>query len=106
MSAADSEPNYEVVWPLAQRAEPEGFSNVREADLNGKVVAELLDMAQLDTWYGPLRAELQRRFPEAKIIPFETFGLTHGPNEHEVIADLPQKFEELGVDVAISALGA
>ena len=33
------------------------------------------------------------------------FGNTHGPEGHELVASLPQRFSELGVDAVISCMG-
>ena len=71
----------------------------------GKTIAELCDMEQVAGWFPPVRAELQRRFPEATIVPWEEFGLTHGPYEHEVVEALPGKLREQRVDLVISAVG-
>ena len=100
------EPTYDVVWPLgAVAAEGVELGTRPGVDLNGKTVAELCDMEMLMGWFPPVRSELQRRFPDVRIIPFQEFGLTHGPYEHEVIESLPDRLRDKGVDLVISSLG-
>jgi hypothetical protein len=100
------EATYAVVWPLGEvAAEQVELGERTGVDLNGKVVAELCDMEMLIDWFPPVRAELERRYPDAKILSWDEFGLTHGPNEHEVIEALPAKLRENGVDLVISSLG-
>jgi hypothetical protein len=107
MGSDPNEPSYEVLWPLAALANDDtDLANDRVTDLNGKVVAELLDMSQLETFFPQLRAGLKRRYPGVTIIPFEEFGLVHGPDEHAVIADLPNKLKAKGVDIALCGVGA
>jgi hypothetical protein len=101
---ADS-PYEEVVSPLGRaQVGSVALSPNRVADLNGKTVAELQNM-EFVNYFPPLREALKRRYPDVRIIEASEFGLTHGPNEPEVIANLPAKLEECEVDLAISAFG-
>src|ERR1700720_4965741 len=94
-----------VVWPLGPVVSDGGEVVLGQRpgiDLNGKTVAELCDMEMLTEWFPPIRAELQRRYPDLKILPLDEFGLTHGPNEHQVIEELPDRLRDAGVDLVIS----
>jgi len=53
-----------------------------------------------------LEEGLKERYPNIKWISWKEFGPTHGNEEHEVLASIPQRFKEFGVDAAISAIGA
>jgi hypothetical protein len=53
-----------------------------------------------------IEQELSKRYPGVKFIGPDAFGNTHGGDEHEVIAGLPEKLKELGVDAVISGIGA
>lgn len=95
----------EVVWPLGRtRLRSVTLEAARVGDLNGKTVAELQNMEQGD-YFPVLREALKQRFPGTRIVEYTEFGLTHGPHEREVIANLPAKLKEKGVDIAISAMG-
>lgn len=102
--AKQAEPTYDVVWPLGREVLEELELSDRVSDLNGKTVAELQDLPNGE-WFPVLRAELKRRYPGVNIVEYERFGLTHGPEERQVIAELPAKLREYGVDAAISAVG-
>jgi hypothetical protein len=39
-----------------------------------------------------------------KFVSWREFGSTHAVNEKELLASLPQRFKELGVDAAISCM--
>ena len=100
------EATFAVVWPLGEVATEEVALGERPGvDLNGRVVAELCDMEMLIDWFPPVHAELERRFPDVRILAWDEFGLTHGPKEHEVIEQLPEKLRAKEVDLVISSLG-
>ena len=40
-----------------------------------------------------------------KFIGWETFGSTHGDDEHQVLADLPANLKKLKVDAVVSGMG-
>ena len=101
-----SEPLYEVVSPVPQSdGGDDSFVDRVGLDLNGKTIAELCDMEMVTGWFPPVRAELQRRYPDLKILPLEEFGLTHGSKEHQVIEELPDRLRDADVDLVVSGLG-
>jgi hypothetical protein len=38
-------------------------------------------------------------------VSWKEFGSTHGSDEREVLASMPRRFKELGVDAVISGMG-
>jgi hypothetical protein len=76
----------------------------RVSDLRGKTVAELCDFEHGE-WFPVIREELRRRFPGVSFVEYPVFGATHGHDERQVIADLPEKLHEYGVDAVISGVG-
>jgi len=40
-----------------------------------------------------------------KFVEYPTFGNTHGPQEAEIIATLPEKLRQYGCDAVISGVG-
>lgn len=98
-----SEP-YSVVWPLGpdsseQVAVPE--TSLQELDR-----VTLAELEHLDTkWFPIIRAALRNRYPSIKIIEGSYFGLTHGPHERDVIAEMPRKLRESKATAAVSGIG-
>lgn len=97
---------YDVVWPSAPTT-VQGAKLAKRLDtLEGKVVAELWDWVfKGDIMFEAFEAELAKRCPGIKLISWREFGEIHGANEHEVLARLPAKFKELGVDAVICGVG-
>ena len=93
---------YDVVWPSG-RSTVSGAKLAKRLDtLEGKVVAELWDwIFKGDVMFEAFETELPKRYPGIKFISWREFGEIHGPNEKEVLASLPQKLEEYGVDAVI-----
>ncbi len=107
MTTSDREPVYEVVWPLAPSAAPTAAMASRGADLNGKTVGELWDYLFKGEQIFPLiRRALEQRYPGIKFVEYETLGSTHGRDEAELAATLPELLRQHGCDAVISAVGA
>lgn len=105
MAAQDD--RYDVVSPLGKIRES-GRKRLGEpvADLNGKTVGELWDyIGRGDEVFPLVREELTKRFPGIKIVPYTDMGNTHGPKEREVVAAIPDKLREHGIDLVVSGLG-
>lgn len=96
---------YEVVWPCGERRQKIRPLARRLDTLNGKTVAQLWDFLFAgDDVFTALEEKLRERYPEVKFVSWREFGTTHGVNEKELLASLPQRFKELGVDAAISCM--
>jgi hypothetical protein len=97
--------DYEVVWPSGERKTAVRPLARRLDTLNGKTVAQLWDyLFAGDEVFGALEETLRERYPDVKFISWREFGSTHAVNEKELLASLPQRFKELGVDAAISSM--
>jgi hypothetical protein len=104
---ANQNDSYAVVWPRGKKSNPPTEPAKRLSTLKGKVIAELWDYAfQGELSYPMIEEEISKRFPGVKFIGPDAFGNTHGGDEHEVIAGLPEKLKEYGVDAVISGIGA
>ena len=57
-----------------------------------------------DEVFTVLEEKLRAQFPRVKFVSWREFGSTHAVNEKELLASLPQRFKELGVDAAISSM--
>ena len=97
---------YRVVWPRsARQLEPQPLAP-RLDTLAGKTVAQLWDYVYRgDEIFDLLEPQLEARFPGVRFVSWREFGSTHGSEEREILASLPQRFKEMGVDAAISGMG-
>jgi len=74
--------------------------------LEGKRVAQLWDYVfRGDEVFAALEEGLRTRFPNVSWVNYADFGSTHGRNEREIVAAIPGKLKELGVDAVISGMG-
>lgn len=98
---------YEAYWPRSQRQERMRMRTLapRLATLEGKTVAQLWDqLFKGDVVFELLEEGLRERFPGISFVSWRDFGSTHGGEEKEVLARLPQRLKELGVDAVISGM--
>lgn len=106
MSSASVPEQHAVYWPRGARRLRRQPAAPRLDTLNGKTVAQLWDyMFRGDEVFAVLEEAIRKRYPGVRFVSWREFGNTHGSEEHEVLAALPQRFKELGVDAAISAMG-
>ncbi len=96
---------HEVVWPRAERRQVLRPLAKRLDTLNGKTIAQLWDyLFAGDEVFATLEEKLRAQYPGVKFVSWREFGTTHGTHEKELLASLPQRFKELGVDAAISSM--
>jgi len=105
MSEASVDGRYDAVWPCGERRLKTRPLAKRLDTLNGKTVAQLWDyLFYGDEILDELETELRKEYPEVNFVSWREFGSTHGSQEREILASLPQRFKELGVDAAISCM--
>ena len=98
--------SYEVYWPRAARQMKRKALARRLDTLNGKTIAQLWDFIfSGDKVFAALEEGIRKRYPDVKFVSWKEFGNTHGADERKILADLPRRFAELGVDAAISGMG-
>ena len=96
---------YSVLSPLGRPTRRQTQQAPGLGDLNGKVIAELWDyLFRGDQMFQILREEIKARYPGVRFVEFPAFGNTHGPDEAEVIARLPELLREYYCDGAIAAV--
>jgi hypothetical protein len=82
-----SEPQYEVLWPLARKAQRAQSTATAVGDLSGKTVAELWDyIFRGEIIYPAIRERLRERYPGIKFVDYTHFGNIHGPKQRDSIA--------------------
>ena len=105
MSKENNDGYYEAYWPRSARQQRTRQLAPRLDSLEGKTVAQLWDqLFKGDKVFELLEEGLKARFPSVKFISWREFGSTHGGEEKEVLAALPQRFKEFGVDAVISGM--
>ena len=96
---------YAVVWPRGRKSVEVKSMAKRLETLTGKTVGQLWDnMFRGDEIFPVLAAGLAQRFPGVTFVNYDIFGSTHGGDEHQVLADLPAKLQQYGVDAVISGM--
>jgi hypothetical protein len=105
MSREQNDGYYEVLWPRAERQVKRKALAPRLKSLEGKTVAQLWDFIfRGDEVFDTLEENLKARYPSIKFISWRDFGNTHGRDERQIVAGLPQRMKELGVDAVISGM--
>lgn len=105
MSSIGNDGYYEALWPKAPRQMQQRPLAPRLPSLEGKTIAQLWDdLFRGDEVFELLEEGLKARFPGVRFVSWREFGSTHGGNEKEVLAKLPARFQELGVDAVISGM--
>ena len=103
---ARMEPTFDVVWPKS----PLGMQGRRPAarldTLQGKRIGFAWDyLFRGDELFPVLAKELQTRFDGVEIVNYDVFGNLHGPQEHELVAQLPRGLARHRVDAVVSGNG-
>jgi hypothetical protein len=96
---------YEAHWPRSPRQQLMRELAPRLDSLEGKTVAQLWDeLFKGDVVFDLLEEGLKQRYPGIRFVSWREFGSTHGGNEREVLAKLPERLRELGVDAVVSGM--
>ena len=103
---ASSDGYYEALWPRSPRQTKVKALAPRLDTLEGKTIAQTWDQVfRGNEVFGFIEEGLKARFPGVRFVSWREFGNTHGKDERQILADLPGRFKELGVDAAISGMG-
>ena len=98
--------HYEVLWPRSPRQMKKKTLARRLDTLNGKTIAQLWDFIfSGDKVFAALEEGIRARYPDVRFVSWREFGNTHGADERKILAELPQRLKDLGVDAAISGMG-
>lgn len=104
---SEQQPGYAVVWPLGKSHWDKRELNPGLPDLNGKTIAEVWDRVfRGEEIFPAMREALKKKYPQVRIIEYDTFGDPHGANQINVLADMPALLRKHGVDAVISGVGA
>ena len=104
--SSHSEIHYEVVWPKSPLAVQTRHLAERLDTLKGKRVGFLWDfLFRGHELFPVIEKELQNRFTGIEIVGYDEFGNTHGGDEAEVIAALPNRLRDHRIDAVVSGVG-
>ena len=105
MSNPPNDGYYEAYWPRGARQQRTRPLAPRLKSLEGKTVAQLWDfLFKGDQVFALLEEGLKKNFPGVRFVSWREFGSTHGGEEKDALAALPQRFKEFGVDAVISGM--
>jgi hypothetical protein len=97
---------YEALWPRSPRQVQVKPLAKRLDTLEGRTIAQTWDYVfRGDEVFAALEEGLRARYPGIRWVSYREFGNTHGGDEREVVASLPRRFRELGVDAVVSGMG-
>ena len=107
MSQMPADGHYEVLWPRAPRQVRQSALAPRLDTLAGKTVAQLWDFVFCgDQMFEAIAERIKAQFPDVRFVNWAEFGNIHGSDERSVVAALPRRLKELGVDAVITAVAA
>jgi hypothetical protein len=103
--ATPGQPMERVLWPRGKKT-VEVVSLAKRLDaLEGKTIGQLWDdLFRGDEIFPLLEEALAVRFPGVKFVNYKVFGSTHGREEQRVVAELPARLRQHGVDAVISGM--
>jgi hypothetical protein len=100
------DPRYDVVWPRSPLGVQSAPPAARLDTLDGKRIGFLWDYVfRGDELFPLLAAKLKARFPGVEIVDYDVFGNTHGADEREMIAGLPDALAARHIDAVVSGIG-
>lgn len=103
---SDGANEYAVVWPRGERTVQVSALAPRLDTIAGKTVCQLWDyLFRGDDIFPLIEAEISARYSGVRFIKYSEFGSTHGDEEREILASLPERLQVLGVDAVVSGMG-
>jgi hypothetical protein len=97
---------FDVVWPRSPRTVGVSPLAKRLDTLAGKKVAQLWDfLFRGDEVFALLEEGLKAHYPGITFVSWREFGNTHGEDEAKIMAGLPARLKDMGIDAVISGMG-
>ena len=94
-----------VLWPRGKKTVEVLSLAKRLSTLEGKTIGQLWDdLFRGDEIFPMLEEALLARVPGVKFVNYKVFGSTHGREEQRVVAELPARLSQYGVDAVISGM--
>jgi hypothetical protein len=96
---------FDVVWPRSRRMVGLRPLARRLETLKGKKIAELWDfLFRGDEVFTALEEVLGARFAGIELVSWRQFGNIHGHDEAKVVAALPARLKQVGIDAVICGM--
>ena len=97
---------YEVLWPRGRKVDGLRRLARRLGNLEGRTIGELWNRDfHGDEIFHTLEIELSARYPGIRFITYDKFASSHGANEEEILAALPDNLSKNGCEAVISGMG-
>ncbi len=101
-----NETTYDVVWPKSPRGVQSQRLAARLDTLSGRRIAFVWDyLFRGDEIFPILERELVARYPDIEVIGYDAFGNSHGGDEGDFIAGLPDALAARHIDAVVSGMG-
>lgn len=97
---------FHTVWPGSSRAvQPASYAS-RPTRRNGLRIAQIWDyLFRGDEIFVMLEGPLGESLPGAEFVSWRSFGSTHGADEADVLAALPERLRQARIDLVLSGIG-
>ncbi len=106
MSDPTASEAFVVLWPGGAPAVPAVPPAPRPANLDGKTIAFLWDdMFRGDEIFPIIADAIAGTANDVSFVSHAVFGSTFGGDEHAVLAALPDRLREHGIDAVVSGVG-
>ena len=97
---------YQVVWPRSAKTVVVKPLAPRLESLEGKTIGFVWDyLFRGDEIWPTLKEELSARYKGLRFVDHDSFGSTHGEDEHQVLESMPRVIREMKVDAIVSGMG-
>ncbi len=97
---------YRVVWPRSARTVEFKPLAPRLSSLEGKTIGFVWDfLFRGDEIWPLIKRELSTRYQGLRFVDHDTFGSTHGEDEHQVLNSMPRVIAEMKIDAMVSGMG-
>ena len=97
---------YRVVWPRSARTVEAKPLAPRLTSLEGKTIGFVWDfLFRGDEIWPLIKEELSARYKGLRFVDHDTFGSTHGEDEHQVLDSMPRVIAEMKIDAMVSGMG-
>ena len=103
----DREPVFDVMEPAGAPLPSQLRPAVAVADLGRARVGFVWDLLfKGDLVFDAIAAALAVQYPGIEFVGYEAFGDIHGPNEAQVLSELPELLRRERVDAVVAGVGA
>jgi hypothetical protein len=101
------ESKFQVVWPGSPRGvQARSLAPRITGTLTGKRVGFLWDyLFRGEELFPVLQRELSNRYPGIEFVGYDGFGNLHGPEEAQLVGEIPSVIAARGVDAVVSGVG-